>query len=331
MKTKYLQKNNKYENGGTVSDTPKVFVADLAAYNEGKLIGEWIDLSEFTSGYDVMDKISELLEKWSEKQGVEREEYIVLGFENFPDNIYSEYMGENEFEEVIYYYESINNSDFDFEVVNKYMNLYGISSFKDAIEQMNNTYYGKYASKSEFAEEFINSVGFNDSLKYYLYVTDTDRRLIAQEEADYYTMDLSDDEIINLAGMKDELDLYNERLEETYLLDEEIDNLTEKDTDKIEKLQNEIDEIESLIEKEGDYHYILEKAKKKLYDEIYEEWYEGLKDPYDFLVVEKGLYDDKSIFEANFINIDYEEFAEELEYDFDIIYNDGEYYVFSIN
>jgi hypothetical protein len=323
--------SSNFDKGGKISNTPKVFVADLAAYNEGKLIGEWIDLSEFTSGYDVMDKISELLEKWSEKQGVEREEYIVLGFENFPDNIYSEYMGENEFEEVIYYYESINNSDFDFEVVNKYMNLYGINSFKDAIKQMNNTYYGQYASKSEFAEEFIYSLGFNDSLKYYLYVTETDRRLIAQEQAFDYIENLSDDEIINLAGMKDELDLYNERLEETYLLDEEIDNLTEKDTDKIEKLQNEIDEIESLIEKEGDYHYILEKAKKKLYDEIYEEWYEGLKDPYDFLVVEKGLYDDKSIFEANFINIDYEEFAEELEYDFDIIYNDGEYYVFSIN
>ena len=90
---------NKYAKGGAI-DAPKIYVADLEAYNNGKLVGEWLDLSDFEDGKDVSKEISKLLKKWG------AEEYAIHDVENVPSSIYSEYMGEEDFDKIIKIYKA---------------------------------------------------------------------------------------------------------------------------------------------------------------------------------------------------------------------------------
>jgi antirestriction protein len=245
-----------------------------------------------------MEKISELLKKWSDEQGVEREEYAVHDSEGFPDSMYSEAMGEDSFQEVIDLHEALDDSDFSMEVIEKYMNYKGHSSFSESIEEMKDNYVGKYDDIEDFAYETVESMGGIEGISdadRYLYVTDTDRRLVSNEQADDDIENMDDDDILERAEMKDEYD-------------EAIDN-----------------------EKEEEAEAILEKAKEAVHDEIYEEWHKGLEDPYSFLVDEQGLYDSKSILKANFVVFDYKEFGEALEQDYHVIETDGDIMVFQYN
>ena len=54
------------------SDSPKIYVADLAAYNDGSLEGEWLDLADYSDGEAVMEAISEIVDGWMQEdfQGV---------------------------------------------------------------------------------------------------------------------------------------------------------------------------------------------------------------------------------------------------------------------
>lgn len=298
-KFKPYRKNQKFNNGGSMSsESPRVYIADLAAYNEGKLIGEWIDLSDYGSSEEVMDKIKELLNKWSKEQGVEREEYAVHDAENLPEGIYSEYMGSDSFQKVIDYWEAVNNSDFPVEVVKEYMSLLGENDFSDSVDKMNDSYYGTFDSESDFANEYVESVGGMEGVsnpERYLEVSDTDKRIVANEQADADIENMDDDDILERTEMKDEYD--------------EAEN------------NDDSDEMES----------ILDKAKEKLHDEIYDEWFDGLDDPYDFLVNQHGIYDADSLLKANFIMFDYDKLARELSWDFELIEHDGKLYVFHKN
>jgi hypothetical protein len=75
---------------------------------------------------------------------------------------------------------------------------------------------------------------------------------------------------------------------------------------------------------------MLDEAREIVYDEYYDTWYDGLSDPYYFLVEEQGLYSAEDFANASFVQIDYEALAEALEYDYAFIYNDGDLYVFNI-
>lgn len=289
----------KYKDGGSMSsdNTPKVYIADLAAYNEGKLVGEWLDLSEFGSGEEVMEKISELLKQWSEEAGEEREEYSVHDMENFPKQMYSEGMGEDSFQKVIDYWEAINGTDYPMEVVEEYAALRG-DDIIDAANNMKDAYYGKFDDVEDFAREYVDSVGGIEGVsnpEQYIDISETDKRIMSSEQADSDVENMSDDDILKRANLDSE---YQEA--EEYENEEEMER-------------------------------ILEEAKESVREEIESEWEKGLEDPYNFLVEEQGLYDASSIMNANFIMFDYERFGKDLEQDYYVIEHDGEVYVFSQN
>jgi len=126
-------------------------------------------------------------------------------------------------------------------------------------------------------------------------VTDTDRRLIAQEQADFYVDDIRNEDggnrLIEEAGM---------------------------DVDEYEEADSEMQEE------------MLDKAREIVYDEYYDTWYEGLDDPKNFLVDEQGIYDTESFANANFVRVDYEKLGRDLDQDYTFIEHDGELYVFNI-
>jgi len=75
---------------------------------------------------------------------------------------------------------------------------------------------------------------------------------------------------------------------------------------------------------------MLDEAREIVYDRIYGEVFEGLSDPYYFLVEERGMYDAESFANASFVRIDFEKLADALEQDYTFIYDGGSLYVFNI-
>lgn len=260
----------RFSDGGSI-DSPRIYVADIAAYNEGKLIGEWIDISDYSSGSDVMVAITDLMKKWSKEQGVEREEYAIHDYENFPKSMYSEGMGEDSFDEVIEFYQTVKDSGIPQDVIEKWVDYTG-----NEPTHITDAYFGSFDKEEDFAYDLVDQLGGVEGVsnpEYYLYVSETDRRVVAGDEESRVREDLES---------------------EGELSEEEIEERSQ---------------------------------------EVYDEWYEGLDDPYYFLVEEQGLYDGKSILDASFVQFDYEKFADELGIN-DYLYlrgKDHNVYVFSRN
>jgi hypothetical protein len=161
-----------------------------------------------------------------------------------------------------------------------------------------NEFQGKYDSADDFAQQLVDDLGgiqnFND-FTYYLEISETDRRLLSQEEADSYVDDIRDE------------DGGNRLIEEADL---DVEEYEEADSERQEEM--------------------LDEAREIVYDRIYERWYDSLDDPYSYLVEELGYYDDESFANANFIRVDYEKLGDALEQDYTFIRHDGQIYVFNI-
>jgi antirestriction protein len=289
-----VDRRKKFMAGGSTDDSPKIYVADLAAYNEGKLIGEWLDLSNYDSGSEVMDAIQELLEKWSEEQGVEREEYAIHDAEFIPSNLYSEYMGEDTFDKIIEIRKVAEDVGVPTEVITQWMSDTG----HDDPTSASDAYYGRYTDEEDFAYQMVDDLGIESFIDFerYLYVSDTDKRLLAQDMSSSYASDIRGED-------------GGERLIEEANLD--LDEYQEADSDRQEEMLDEAEEIVS--------------------DNLYNEWLDGLEDPYHYLVEVQGLYSPSDFKNASFVQIDYEALAEALGYDYNFVNYDGEVYVFSSN
>ena len=273
----------KFMAGGSM-ETPRIYVADLEAYNSGRLVGEWLDLADYNDADELMDAIQNLLDGW----GVE--EYAIHDVEYVPSSMYSEYMGERDFKQLYEMMDLAKDNNLPLEVVQEIVSQYSESAVEEFV--------GKYDSATDFAEQLVDDLGgiqnFND-FEYYLDIYETDRRLLAQEMADSYVDDIVGEDggnrIIEEAGLN--VDEYEDASDETK---EELIDL----------------------------------ARSMVYDEYYDTWYEGLNDPYNFLVEEQGMYDAESFANASFVRVDYDKLAEALEQDYTMISYDGDVYVFNI-
>jgi len=107
-----------------------------------------------------------------------------------------------------------------------------------------------------------------DWLQQFITISDTDKRIMASEEADNQIENMDDDDILRRANVSDEYD-------------------GEEDDDKKEK--------------------ILEEAKDSVREEIEKEWEDGLEDPVSFLCDDQGLYSREELLKQNFVFIDTDE------------------------
>lgn len=118
-----------------------------------------------------------------------------------------------------------------------------------------------------------------DFLQNHTYITNTDMRIIAGEEAEAYTGDMSDRDIA------DEYERKNGELIYEVEPDEEEDEEGELDYDKM---------------------------REELYDSHYDYVYNALeRDPKGYFVDDLGAYTDEEYFKASFVNIDIESAAKE--------------------
>jgi antirestriction protein len=173
----------KFMAGGLNDETPKIYVADLEAYNNGKLVGEWLDLSDYNDADELMDAIQDFLK--TSGGG----EYAIHDYENLPSSMYSEYMGKRDFEEIYQMIDLAKDNNLPLEVAMEVVSQYGESALDE--------YNGVYDSAVDFAEELADDIGIQSFIDftYYLDISETDRRLLSQEMADGYVDDIrSEDE-----------------------------------------------------------------------------------------------------------------------------------------
>lgn len=273
-----------YAGGGGIEDSPRIYVADLEAYNDGRLNGEWLSLTDYNNADELMEAIQELLDKW----GVE--EYAIHDTEYIPSNLSSEYMGQRDFEQLYEMIDLANEYNLPLEVVQDVVSQFDAS----AVEE----YQGKYDSAIDFAEQLVDETGIESFIDFqqYLDISNTDRRLLADDFADSYVDDIKNE------------DGGNRVIEEAGL---DVSEYEEADSERQEEM---IDEAVEIVR-----------------EEYYNTWYDGLDDPYYFLVEEQGLYSADDFAKANFVRIDYDKLADGLEQDYTFIYDsNSDLYVFNI-
>ena len=124
-----------------MSEEIKIYVADLAAYNNGKLHGVWIDATQALD--DIQEQINELLANSPEDDA---EEYAIHDYEGFAGYSVSEYEGIERAHEVACFIEEHG------EIAGELLSHFG-DSIDDAQKAIEDNYCGCYASLADYAEE----------------------------------------------------------------------------------------------------------------------------------------------------------------------------------
>ena len=140
----------------SIPDRPRIYVACLAAYNNGRLHGCWIDT---TDPHEVWQQVREMLAASPEPDA---EEWAIHDYEGFDGCRISEWASFDAVCEL---------ADFIEEHGALGAKLY--SQFGDDLEQARaafEDYAGEYRSAADFAEELHDETGtaIPESLKYYI-------------------------------------------------------------------------------------------------------------------------------------------------------------------
>jgi len=146
-------------------------------------------------------------------------------------------------------------------------------------------------------QDMIESDPDSFSLESYMSMSDMDRQMLAQEEADYMVQDLSDDDVLEKADMEGEHEELQDTIDE--LLDMEAEELPDDWRGQVQECE---DEKVNIVDRAR------EEAAEKIYDDIYD----SLVDPIEYFVHERGIYSTGDLVKASFITIDYEEAAQDF-------------------
>lgn len=162
LKSTKMANGGKFAQGGMLEDA-KIYVADLAEYNNGRLVGKWLDLSDYSSGAEVMEAIQEMLDEQTKKDkyGDVHEEYAIHDFEGFPRSFYSESMGESDFDELYEIAKIADSSNLPIDVLMEAVSDLG---YEDDPERVAEAYYSSVPASMgnewrDFAYEYIDSIG----------------------------------------------------------------------------------------------------------------------------------------------------------------------------
>jgi antirestriction protein len=124
----------------THDDTPAIYVANLGAYNEGRLVGEWIKLEDGVTADDINERIQSMLSRTG------GEEYAVHDYDNMPSSL-----GEwPDMGTVAAVAQAIHDHGHD--LVTAYIECFE----EDSLDQLKDRLYGVYKSAEDFAYEYLN-------------------------------------------------------------------------------------------------------------------------------------------------------------------------------
>ena len=136
---------------------PKIYVACLAAYNNGYLHGEWIDANQ-----DVDDLYAEIKKILVSSPIPGAEEFAIHDYEGFGDMNIDEYISL----EVI---ASIANFIVEHDDLGAAVLAHTNGDIDEAQQLLDECYHGEYDSEEDFAESFAeNTMEIPEHLSYYI-------------------------------------------------------------------------------------------------------------------------------------------------------------------
>lgn len=322
--------------GGSLNDETPMAYIQILGYDEG----QWFNLTDYSDGQDVIDSIFDFMNELNNQFGGNREEFEVTDYEGFGDDLYDRYMGANEFEEIIEAYEKYQSSDFPADVISAYKkdSGSGSNSLSDVIDEMDNNYFGKYDNLKDFGYEMVEQ-GVYEPSDNDVYITDTDKRIMAGEESDALVNEMSFEDLMNIApDTESEYEDEKSELEDKIVeLQEEIKDLTElqnsaDDDDEYGTIAEQIEEKEiELEDAENSYVDIdsrfEDKAREEARDSVYDEIYDKLENDLSSWLEEYGYTSELQ--NLSFLSVDYENIGDYLSSDYLIVEYDGEMYFFN--
>jgi antirestriction protein len=132
-----------------LKDTPKIYVACLAAYNEAILHGAWIDAS---LGLEhVQEEVKKIIDSSPAESA---EEWAIHDYEGFHGIKVDEW---DSFETVCEIAEALN--EYDDEKADLFGELYQAYDLEQSKDRLENNYYGCFESYGDFAAEFLDNTG----------------------------------------------------------------------------------------------------------------------------------------------------------------------------
>ncbi|MCK4666833.1 hypothetical protein KAU33_08790 [Candidatus Dependentiae bacterium] len=164
-------------------------------------------------------------------------------------------------------------------------------------------------------------------LQHYISMTDTDRRMIADEEAtDYACEQIDEDEAMKESGLdkkledlQEDIDFLEKEIEDLEEEKAELESTVEDEGDENGELGSQISDIESDISRKMDEIHkkgkeqeaLPDEAREKVQENKYDEIYEELEDPVQYFVEDHGIYTIEDLMEASFTSIDTDEAAQD--------------------
>ena len=157
--------------------TIKIYVASLEAYNNGKMVGDWVTPTDYLSFEKFNDAI-QIATKNADEVAVHDYEGIDLDNE-YPD-----------FEDLYYFCQALEDSWLDNEAIIANAENTGEELDNELIADAENSYVGTFSSFQEYAEDYADELihSTDDFLKSYFDYESFARDL----EYDYMVCDVSD-------------------------------------------------------------------------------------------------------------------------------------------
>lgn len=126
------------------SDSPALYCGTYGKYNSGNLSGMWLNVSTFDD-YEDFENFCLAI------HADERDpELMYQDYENMPDSLYHESMGEKEFNKIEEYCELCD--EYSVEAVDDFLEW---DSTED-LDNMHDAYVGVYDSREDFAREIVS-------------------------------------------------------------------------------------------------------------------------------------------------------------------------------
>jgi hypothetical protein len=157
-----------------------------------------------------------------------------------------------------------------------------------------------------FVDYLCEEDNYGDHLGSYIFMYNSDRRIVASEASDNYVDNMTDDEIIDHQNLQDEIEMLNE----IESLEEELDNTDTEDEEEIERIQQEIEDLKGSLKARYNvttYDGLIDEAKDRIRDNEYERVYDELSEPVDYFI-DNGYYGSiKELIERGPVSFDCEQ------------------------
>ena len=159
-RTQFEEETYEYAKGG------KAGVPELNDLPKTNIYPKWVEVDKLVTDnkeYGMVSNLSNelLFERMiaNPEQLMYREEYAIFDYENFPKALYSEGMGEAEFDKIITAYKLSSSMDIPMDVLASLMTEYSLNDANELEEFVNERYVGYFENNSDLGEHLVEMYG----------------------------------------------------------------------------------------------------------------------------------------------------------------------------